>query len=158
MLVDLILPNKKKERKFSTEMDKTETIASRIIQYLGDQDVTQEEFAEDSKHGKPFDKGRLGKADRNGATLGSDVVEKFLRRFPDVNPYWLILGEGEKRPKRESVYNEPVKVLPLDAWDQIKRSTDLFTITIESNIVDKQNLNNIINYFMGSAINPHKAQ
>lgn len=137
-------------------MDKTETIASRIIQYLGDQDVTQEEFAEDSKHGKPFDKGRLGKADRNGATLGSDVVEKFLRRFPDVNPYWLILGEGEKRPKREAVYNEPVKVLPLDAWDQIKRSTDLFTITIESNIVDKQNLNNIINYFMGSAINPHK--
>lgn len=76
-------------------MSSSGSIATRIIQYLELQDVTIQEFAEDSQHGKPFDKGTIGKADKAGGKIGAYAVEKFLRRFPEVSPYWLILGEGE---------------------------------------------------------------
>ena len=38
---------------------------------------------------------------RNNPSL--DFIQKILRRFPQVNPDWLILGEGEMyRPQRET--------------------------------------------------------
>jgi hypothetical protein len=68
------------------------SIQARIIQYLDSHRVTQEKFARDTAHGDVFDKGRLGKST---GRLGVDVVEKFLRMFPEANPRWVILGEGE---------------------------------------------------------------
>lgn len=76
-------------------MDSASNIASRIIQYLDIKGITQKAFADDSQYGAQFDKGRLGKASDSGAKIGADVVEKFLRMFPEVNPYWLILGDGQ---------------------------------------------------------------
>lgn len=76
-------------------MSKSSSIATRIIQYLDIKGVTQEAFANDSQHGEPFDKGTLGKATKPGAKIGTYAVEKFLRMFPEVSPYWLILGTGE---------------------------------------------------------------
>jgi hypothetical protein len=76
-------------------MSTSSSIAERIIQYLDIKNVTQEAFARDSQHGEAFDKGTLGKAAKPGAKIGAYAVEKFLRMFPEVSPYWLILGEGE---------------------------------------------------------------
>lgn len=137
-------------------MEGTGTIASRIIQYLGIKGVTQEEFAEDSSNGKSFDKGRLGKAKQKDASIGSDVVEKFLRRFPDVNPYWLILGRGGIENEKLSPYNEPVKTMPLDAWEELKRNNRQFEITKEADTKEKgQLLEAVLNFSRGS-VAPHK--
>jgi hypothetical protein len=151
-------------------MEVAGTIASRIIQYLGIKGVTQEEFAEDFRNGKTFDKGRLGKAKQKDASIGSDVVEKFLRRFPEVNPYWLILGKGEVNNER-LLYDEPVKVMPLDTWQELQRNNHEFRITHASDLKEKekyidqngklidqngQMLEFVLNFARGS-VGPHKS-
>lgn len=73
----------------------SQNIARRIRKYLTIREVSEQQFAQDDKFGRPFDKGRIGKAvDKEDSSIGSDAVEKFLRMFPEVSPYWLILGEG----------------------------------------------------------------
>lgn len=134
------------------------SITKRIVQYLDLKDVTQQEFAEDSTHGKAFDKGVLGKSIKNDGIIGVYVVEKFLRKFPEVNPYWLILGSGEMHNQKQTVYDEPVKVMPLDAWEELKYNNRQFAKTRESDAFDKSKLYEIIGYFTGSTVNPHKAQ
>lgn len=46
----------------------------------------------------------LGKSDSYIRTMsgnaGSDVISEILRKFPDINPYWLILGKGD-------IYDKP---------------------------------------------------
>ncbi|MBO7317236.1 MAG: hypothetical protein J6U43_00745 [Bacteroidales bacterium] len=39
--------------------------------------------------------GTLGKQRRSGKGLSYDSIVKILRTYPDLNPSWLILGEGE---------------------------------------------------------------
>lgn len=75
-------------------MNQEGNIAHRMAQYLDIKDVTAKAFAEDTTHGEPFDKGTLGKAISANAKIGAYAVEKFLRMFPEVSPYWLILGDG----------------------------------------------------------------
>ena len=85
-------------------MSTSGSIATRIIQYLDIKEVTQEAFAKDSQFGEPFDKGTLGKAIKSGGKIGAYAVEKFLRMFPEVNPYWLILGDGEVTLNRKLIF------------------------------------------------------
>jgi hypothetical protein len=137
-------------------MEATGTIASRIIQYLGIKGVTQEEFAEDVEYGKSFDKGRLGKAKTNYASIGSDVVEKFLRRFPDVNPYWLILGQGSVENEKRVPYTEPVKTMPVDVWEELKFNNREFAATRAADTREKGQLLEAVLNFSRSSIVPHK--
>ena len=37
----------------------------------------------------------LRKTLKKGKGMNTDTLEKILMKFPDVNPQWLILGEGE---------------------------------------------------------------
>lgn len=78
-------------------MSTSGSIAKRILQYLVLKDISEKSFAENDSLGPDyvFDKGRISKTISNNGKLQSDVVEKFLLMFPDVNPYWLLLGEGE---------------------------------------------------------------
>ena len=69
----------------------SESIGTRIKQYLDHQSVTTEKFSIEVG----FHKTTLGKAIKKGGAMRTDIVEKFLRRFPEVNPYWLLLGEGD---------------------------------------------------------------
>ena len=135
-------------------MSETVSITERIVQYLDLKKVTKQAFAEDSEYGKPFDKGLLQKTIKNKGTIGTYVVEKFLRRFPEVNPYWLILGQGDIF--NESRYDEPVKIMPLDTWEELKYNNRQFAKTKESDAFDKSELYKIISYFTGSAVSPHK--
>lgn len=137
-------------------MSEVLSITERIVQYLDIKKVTKQAFAEDSEHGKPFDKGLLQKTIKNDGTIGTYVVEKFLRRFPEVNPYWLILGTGEIFNDNK-IYDEPVKIMPLDTWEELKYNNRQFAKTKENDAFDKSELYKIITYFTGSAVNPQKA-
>lgn len=98
MIVELNLRVKQMDRNISTSQDQTDGIALRIRHYLDSQNVSEQSFANDTQFGRKFDKGVIGKAitpkDKE-TKMGTYVIEKFLRRFPEVNPYWLLFGEGE---------------------------------------------------------------
>lgn len=145
-------------------------IAGRIKLYLDSQGVSTESFSEDPQFGDKyvFSKSTLGKAKEGEGGIGTKIVEKFLLRFPEVNPYWLILGKGEIRNERQ--YDEPIKVMPLDTWEQLKKNNDEFHITHASDLKEKekyidqngklidqngQMLEFVLNFARGS-VGPHK--
>lgn len=103
MLVEKMLPVKKKKEKILP----VSQIADRISQYVVDQGLTIENFSAEIG----YSKSTIGKARKNSRPLGSDVVEKFLRRFPDANPYWLIFGEGEKNVNRNTSLQDGIDEL-----------------------------------------------
>lgn len=39
--------------------------------------------------------GYIGKQIKRSGSVGGDIIEKIVSIFPDVNPVWLIKGEGE---------------------------------------------------------------
>ena len=45
--------------------------------------------------------GTLGKQRRSGKGLSYESIVKILRTYPELNPAWLILGEGEMLKKNE---------------------------------------------------------
>ena len=38
--------------------------------------------------------GYLSKQRTNNANIGSHIIEKIVREFPDINPIWLLMGSG----------------------------------------------------------------
>lgn len=143
---------------FQPVMSKNTSIANRLMQYLDLHGVSIESFSEDPQFGEKFvfSKSTLGKAKDGEGGIRTLVVEKFLLRFPEVNPYWLILGRGIIYNK-ESQYGEPVKVMPLDAWESLKESNRQFAITNEADKKEKAGLvEAIVNFSRGSNI-PHKS-
>jgi len=38
--------------------------------------------------------GYIGKQIKNKASIGTDIVEKILKIYPDLNPEWLLTGRG----------------------------------------------------------------
>lgn len=108
--------------------------------YLELQGLTVEGFSEDPQFGEKyvFNKSTLGKAKDGEGGIRTLVVEKFLLRFPNVNPYWLILGKGEIKNERQ--YDEPVKVMPLDAWHALQSDNQQFRRTWEEDVQDKKNI------------------
>lgn len=66
------------------------TAATRIVQYLAILDISHREF----NRRTGFSNGLLGHAVKDGRALGSDKLELVLREFPDLNPEWLVMGEG----------------------------------------------------------------
>lgn len=40
---------------------------------------------------------------KNNASVGSDVIERIIKKYPQVNLVWLITGEGEMFITKESV-------------------------------------------------------
>lgn len=44
----------------------------------------------------------IGSMIRREANIGSDVLEKIVRNFTEINPTWLITGEGEMMKTRQA--------------------------------------------------------
>ncbi len=49
-----------------------------------------------------------------------DFFNKFLEKFPDVNPYWLITGKGEpfenQKKKENKIYDDPEGASIVDSY------------------------------------------
>lgn len=55
--------------------------------------------------------GTLGKQRRSGKGLSYDSIVKILRTYPELNPTWLILGDGEMLT---TGYQEPINIKNLN--------------------------------------------
>jgi hypothetical protein len=51
--------------------------------------------------------GYLGKMRGRQASIGSDIIEKIVHKYPELNPAWLISGEGNMLRKK-NLENESV--------------------------------------------------
>ena len=62
-------------------------------------------------------------AAKNSASIGSDLIEKIISMYKDLNPYWLMTGEGEMLRGREA------ENLSLEQ-DPPEYKKDLFELTL----------------------------
>lgn len=66
----------------------------------------------------------FGKSLKSGGAIGSNKLEKILIRYPDINPAWLIAGEGSmirepSPPTQQSSQSPTVKPYPTQGPDGI---------------------------------------
>jgi hypothetical protein len=89
----------------------------RIALFIEHQGISQNAF--DVSIGRP--KGYIGKQSRSKASIGSDILETILRTYENLNPQWLISGEGEmiKGSKKESEVKESGSKYNQDPFENI---------------------------------------
>ncbi len=66
------------------------TAAERTKHFLDHIGLTEREF----NRRTGFSNGLLSGAVKKGRALGSDKLESILRAFPELDPEWLLTGEG----------------------------------------------------------------
>lgn len=59
---------------------------------------------------------------KNEGSVGSDILEKIFHTYPEINPYWLLMGEGGIEQEKRS--------FSLACDDQEKYPTDYFEKTL----------------------------
>ena len=95
------------EPNYKTQMDSTFfTRLDEFMQYKGFNDnkiTVQAKIAV----------GTLGKQRRSGKGLSYESIVKILRTYPELNPAWLILGEGEMLKKNEQPPANLVTILEI---------------------------------------------
>lgn len=77
-------------------------VTNRIQEILNHYDLSNRAF--DLSIG--MSNGYIGKQIAKEASMGSDALEKILEVYPEINPGWLISGEGEMLRKYEIKENE----------------------------------------------------
>lgn len=89
----------------------------RIALFIEHQGISQNAF--DVSIGRP--KGYIGKQVRSKASIGSDILETILLTYKNLNPQWLISGEGEmiKSSEKESKGKESGTEYKQDPFEKI---------------------------------------
>lgn len=93
-----------------------ENIIDRVYQIAEHKGVSISEFSKKIN----VSNGYLSKQKMNKANIGSHIIEKIVRAYPDINPSWLILGEGDafkptskeisKRLERKGLFEDVSKI------------------------------------------------
>lgn len=93
---------------FDMEQEKRENISEikrRILQYIDFIAITREGFYKKvSLNGANF-RGKSAKSELSG-----DKIANILRCYPDINPDWLLLGEGEILRKTPQIQQQDASV------------------------------------------------
>ena len=106
------------------------SVVSRIYQLI---DYSGLAVAEFSKR-VGVSNGYFAKQKANNANIGSHILEKIVRAFPDVNTHWLLTGEGEMlNPVTESA----VKILQTKCAENV-------TISKGNKIGNKRNVQKML--------------
>lgn len=71
--------------------DNIASIKGRVLEYIEYQGITKEDF-----YKKIGMKGQSWRGKGAESELKAEKIAKVLLIFPEINPYWLILGEGER--------------------------------------------------------------
>lgn len=66
----------------------TDNIGRRILKILKEKKIKPTPFED----GIDISRGYIKRAAENNTGLGSEIVEKILLKFPDIDAYWLITG------------------------------------------------------------------
>jgi uncharacterized coiled-coil protein SlyX len=74
--------------------------------------------------------GTLGKQRRSGKGLSYDSIVKILRTYPDLNPTWFILGEGEMILEEKSNYHEELLGTLKEQETTIKKQEEKINLLI----------------------------
>ncbi|MHA1912089.1 MAG: hypothetical protein ACTSYA_10365 [Candidatus Kariarchaeaceae archaeon] len=122
----------------------------RIKQFIDSQAISLNSF--DKKIGAS--NGYIGKQISKSASIGSDIIEKIISTYTDLNPHWLLTGEGPmlKDDQNETpinVVNEPEptygkKMIALEEGDykEIMKKLDQQQKDIEVHQAEIEALNN----------------
>lgn len=74
----------------------------------------------------------FGKSLKSGGAIGSDKLENILRIYPDINPYWLITGNGDMllttKLSEPAKRLSPLPLIPFGASAGILSGFDLGSI------------------------------
>lgn len=87
------------------------TLKDRLIQIAESHGLTIAEFERTAGLSNGYMKNFKG-------SLGSNKMEYLLRAFPDINPTWLLMGEGEMS-KKEGIDPETVRTDPTTGFNYI---------------------------------------
>lgn len=66
-------------------------VSARVGQYLEEKKISYYAF----ENSLGASRGSISKAVKDGKSIGSNMLEKILLMYPDLNPAWLLTGEGE---------------------------------------------------------------
>ncbi|WP_240321162.1 hypothetical protein [Kordia sp. SMS9] len=66
-------------------------IIDRIIEFIQYKNMSMRAFDISIKVGN----GYTSKQSKSGASIGSDVLERIIDTYPELNPLWLITGKGD---------------------------------------------------------------
>jgi transcriptional regulator with XRE-family HTH domain len=72
-------------------MENFTKISERIKQFIDYKKLTINKFSDAVGTSNSY----FNKLIKNGTTIGSDKIENILNAFPEINPIWLVLGQGD---------------------------------------------------------------
>jgi hypothetical protein len=78
-------------------------IVDRIKQFIEKQNLSLRSFDESIG----MSKGYMSRQIKANASIGSDVLEKMLHQYPELNPVWLLKGEGPMLINDQDIIDDP---------------------------------------------------
>lgn len=116
------------------------TIVTRIKDYIDKKGISVSAF----EKSLGMSNASYGKSLKNGGAIGSDKLEKILITYPDINPVWLMTGEGSMfKTAKSTEQNEGEKAHPAHLTFSSK-STKGLPYCDKNNIEHYDNANNSI--------------
>ncbi len=91
--------------------------------------------------------GLLGKARKGKTDIGKVAAGKILNFYQDLNKVWLLTGEGEMIKTQQSPVesNSEMVVVNAEAWDIIKKQSEVILRQSESMELKDQQIDELIN-------------
>lgn len=88
-------------------------VSDRLKQYIEAKGVSYYAF----ENSIDVSRGSISKAVKDSKSIGSNVLEKILSVYPDLNPSWLLTGEGD-------MFNDDAEVVKTDTVKTYRLKTD----------------------------------
>lgn len=92
-------------------------VSERVGQYLEKKGISYYAF----ENSLGASRGSISKAVKEGKSIGSNVLETIMNTYPDINPNWLLTGQGEMFVANEDfLVNRQMEAFPLKTDNSIE--------------------------------------